>query len=80
MNQLFSLEEITLALKKSMLPYTCECIASSEISIDIRVTIPSDPPQTLTVPGVYLPSLQSTTAIERLSDEIHCLLVVNKQC
>lgn len=78
MSQHLSLEEITLALKELMLPCTCECIASSEISIDIRVTTPSDPPQTLTVPRIYLPSLQSPAAIERLSDEIHCLLAANE--
>jgi hypothetical protein len=74
-DQLSSFREIAQTIEQQMLPNRCRCILSNDISVDITVTTDSIPPRTFVVPGVYLPSLKSQSAIHRLVDELRCGVV-----
>ncbi|WP_460044098.1 hypothetical protein [Pseudomonas sp. S2_H01] len=74
-DQLSSFKEIAQIIEQQMLPNSCRCILSNDISVDITVTTHSTTPKTFVVPGVYLPSLKSQSAIQRLVDELRCGIV-----
>lgn len=74
-DQLSSFRAIAQTIEQQMLPNRCRCILSNDISVDITVTTDSIPPRTFVVPGVYLPSLKSQSAIQRLVDELRCGVV-----
>jgi hypothetical protein len=71
-DQLSSFSEIAQIIEQQMLPNSCHCVLSNDISVDITVTTDSKPPKTFVVPGVYLPSLKSQLAIQKLVDELRC--------
>jgi len=72
MDKLTTFNEIANTIEKKMLPHGCECVLCNDISINIIITTRSEPCRKLVVPGVYLPSLRSSEAIERLVDELWC--------
>ena len=74
-DQLSSFKEIAQIIEQQMLPNSCRCILSNDISVDITVTTYSTTPKTFVVPGVYLPSLKNKSAIKRLVDELRCGVV-----